>query len=67
VFTETLPRNGFHNPVVLQLLGADRIENSFRYTVAYLEVFTDLLPGNVLIKSVTILSQNLPGRSEECH
>jgi hypothetical protein len=34
------------------LLGADRTEKSFHYTIAYLEVFTDLLPGNVLVKSV---------------
>jgi hypothetical protein len=40
MFTETLPRNEFHNPVVLLLLGADSIENNFPYTVAYLEVFT---------------------------
>jgi hypothetical protein len=54
MFTETLPRNRLHNPVVLLLLGADRIENSFPYTAAYLKVFTEPLPGNVLIKSVTI-------------
>jgi hypothetical protein len=39
--TETLPRNGLHNPVILRLLGADRIQNNFPYTVAHLEVFTD--------------------------
>jgi hypothetical protein len=33
------------------LLGADRKENNFPYTVPYLEVFTDPLP--VLIRSVT--------------
>jgi hypothetical protein len=55
VFTGTLPRNGLHNPVVLLLLNADRIENNFPYTVAYLEVFIDPLPGNLLIKSVTII------------
>jgi hypothetical protein len=54
VFTETLPRKGLHNPVVLLSLGADRIENSLPYTVAYLEVFTDPLPGCVLIKSVSL-------------
>jgi hypothetical protein len=40
VFTETLPRNGLHNPVVLLLLGADRTEKIFPYTVAYFKVFT---------------------------
>jgi hypothetical protein len=39
------------------LLGANRIEKSFHYAVAYLEVFTDPLPGNVLIISVTILNE----------
>jgi hypothetical protein len=57
VFTETLPINGLHNTVVLLLLGADFIENIFPYTVAYLEVFTDPVPGNVLIKSVAIINQ----------
>jgi hypothetical protein len=52
VFTETLPRNGLHNPVILLFLGADLIQNSFSNTVAYLEVFTDPLPSNVSIKSV---------------
>jgi hypothetical protein len=47
-----LPRNRLHNPVVLLLFGWDHIENSFPYTVAYLEVFTDPLTGIVLIKSV---------------
>jgi hypothetical protein len=28
MFTEPLPRNGLHNPIVLLLLGADHIENT---------------------------------------
>jgi hypothetical protein len=68
VFTETLPRNGSHNPVVLLFLGADRIENIFPYTAAYLEVFTGPLPGNVLIRSVTIFNITITKlmRNEKC-
>jgi hypothetical protein len=54
VFTELLPRKGLHKLVVLLLLHADHIVNSFPYTVAYLEVFTEPLPGNVLVNSATI-------------
>jgi hypothetical protein len=53
VFTLPLLRNGFHNPVVPQMLGADDIENTASPTVARWTVFTELLPGNALIKSVT--------------
>jgi hypothetical protein len=47
MFTEPLPRSGLQNPVVPPLLGADDIE----YTVSSI---TELLPGNALIKSVTV-------------
>jgi hypothetical protein len=43
-----------HNPVVLLLLGADHTENSFPYIVACWELFTEPLPSNASIKSVTI-------------
>jgi hypothetical protein len=36
------------------LLGADHVENNFPYLVACWELFTEPLPGNALIKSVTI-------------
>jgi hypothetical protein len=39
---------------VLLLLRADHIENSFSYIVAFLEMFTEPLPGKILIKSVAI-------------
>jgi hypothetical protein len=52
---EPLLRNGLHNPVVPPLLGADDIENTVSSIVAYWTVFTELLPGNALIKSVTII------------
>jgi hypothetical protein len=55
VFTEPLLRNGLHNPVVPPLLGADYIENTAASIVACWTVFTELLPGNTLIKSVTLL------------
>jgi hypothetical protein len=55
VFTEPLLRNGLHNPVVPPLLGADDIENTASFIVACWAVFIELLPGNALIKSVTIL------------
>jgi hypothetical protein len=51
MFTEPLFRNRLHNPVVPPLLGSDDIENS----LIYWNVFTQLLPGNALFKSVTIL------------
>jgi hypothetical protein len=50
VLTEPMLRNGLHNPIVPLLLGADDIENTASYIV-----FTELLPGNALIKFVTIL------------
>jgi hypothetical protein len=54
VFTEPLPRNGLHNPVVPPLLGADDIENTASSIGACRTVFTELLPGNALKKSVSI-------------
>jgi hypothetical protein len=54
VFTEPLLRNGLHNHVVPPLFGADDIENTASSIVACWTVFTGLLPGNALIKSVTI-------------
>jgi hypothetical protein len=54
VFTESLLRNGLHNLVVPPLLGADDIENTTSPIVTCWTVFTELLPGNALIKSVTI-------------
>jgi hypothetical protein len=54
VFTEPLLRNGLHNPVVPPLFGVDDIENTAPSIVACWTVFTELLPGNALIKSVTI-------------
>jgi hypothetical protein len=56
VFTEPLLGNRLHNPVVPPLLGADDIENTASSNVACWTVFTELLLGNSLIKSVTILS-----------
>jgi hypothetical protein len=44
-----------HNPVIPPLLGADYIENTASSTVACWSMFTELLPGNALMKSVTIL------------
>jgi hypothetical protein len=55
VFTEPLLRNGLHNPGVTPLLGADDIENIASSIVACWTVFTELLPVNALIKSVTLL------------
>jgi hypothetical protein len=43
-----------HNPVIPPQLGADDIENTASSIVACWTVFTELLPGNALIKSVTI-------------
>jgi hypothetical protein len=56
VFTEPLPRSGLHKLVVPPLLGADYIENTASSIVACWTVFTELLPGNVLINYVTIYS-----------
>jgi hypothetical protein len=54
VFTEPLLRNGLHKPVVPPQLGADDIENTDSFIVACWTVFTELLLGKELIKSVTI-------------
>jgi hypothetical protein len=54
VFTEPLLTNGLHNTVVLTPLGADDIENIAPSIAACWAVFIELLPGNALIKSVTI-------------
>jgi hypothetical protein len=54
VFTEPMPRSGLHNPVVPPLLGADDIENKPSSIAACWTVFTELLPGNAFIKSLTI-------------
>jgi hypothetical protein len=56
MFTVPLLRNGLHNPVIPPLLGEDDIENTASSIVAWWTVFTELLPGNALIKSVTIFS-----------
>jgi hypothetical protein len=57
VFTKPLLRNGLQNPIVPLLLGADDIENTASTIVACWIVLTELLPCNVLIKSVTILNE----------
>jgi hypothetical protein len=54
VFTEPLFRNGLHKPVIPQLFGPVEIENTASSIGASWTVFTELLPGNGLIKSVTI-------------
>jgi hypothetical protein len=54
VFTELLLRNGLHNPVVPPLLGADDKENTASSIVVCWTMFTELLPDNALIKSVTV-------------
>jgi hypothetical protein len=54
VFTEPLLRNGLHNAVVPSLLGADDTENTASPIGACWTVFTELLPSNALIKSVTM-------------
>jgi hypothetical protein len=54
VFTEPLFRTRLHNAVVPLLLGADDIENTASSIVACWTVFTELLPGNALIKSVRL-------------
>jgi hypothetical protein len=56
VFSEPLLRNGLHNPVFPPLLYADDIENTTSSIVARWTVFAEVLPGNTLIKSVTILN-----------
>jgi hypothetical protein len=43
-----------HNPVVSPLLNADYIENTAPSIAACWTVFTELLLGNALIKSVTV-------------
>jgi Na+/citrate or Na+/malate symporter len=54
VLSEPLVRNGTHNPVVPPLLGAGDIEKTASSIIASWTVFTELLPGNALIKSVTV-------------
>jgi hypothetical protein len=54
MFTEPLFINGLHNPVVPPLLGVDDIEIRASSVIACWAVFTELLPGNALIKSVTL-------------
>jgi hypothetical protein len=54
VFTEQLLRNGLHNPVVPPPLGADYIENTASSIAFCWTLFTELLAGNALIKSVTV-------------
>jgi heme/copper-type cytochrome/quinol oxidase subunit 1 len=54
VFTEPMARSGFHNPAVPQLLGMDDVENAASSIVAFWVMFTELLPGNALIKNVTL-------------
>jgi hypothetical protein len=51
VFTEPLLRNGLHNRVIPWLLRADDIKNTASSIVACWTMFTELLPGNALIKS----------------
>jgi hypothetical protein len=52
MFTEPFPRSGLKSAVVPLLLGADDIENAAPSIVACWAVFTELLPGNALLKSV---------------
>jgi hypothetical protein len=66
VFTEPLLRNGLHNPVVPQLLGADDIENTASSIVPCLTVFTKLLPCNMLIKCYNIYSHIYTSRYKVC-
>jgi hypothetical protein len=54
LFAEQVLRNGLHNPVVPPLLGEDDIENIASSIFACWTVFTELLPGNALIKSVAV-------------
>jgi hypothetical protein len=54
MFTEPLLRNGLHNPVVSPLFSADEIENAASSIVVCWAMFTELLPGIALIKSVTV-------------
>jgi hypothetical protein len=56
VFTELLLRNGLRNPIVALLLDAGNIEMTASFSVARWTVFTELLPGNTSIKSVTLSS-----------
>jgi hypothetical protein len=54
VFIEPLLRNGLHNPVVPPLLGADDVENTASSIVTCWAMFTELMPDDASIKSVTI-------------
>jgi hypothetical protein len=58
MFTKLLLRNGLHNRVVPQLLGVDDTENASSSIIACWAVFTELLPGNMLIRSVTLYTKN---------
>jgi hypothetical protein len=53
-----------HNPVVPPLLDAEDIENTASSIVARWAVFTELLPGNALIKSVKTLFRSQQKRGE---
>jgi hypothetical protein len=54
VFTEPLLRNVLRNPALPPLLGKEYVEKSASSIVACWAVFTELLPGNALIKSLTV-------------
>lgn len=54
MFTEQMLGKGFHNPFGPPLLEADDIEYTAFSIVACWTVFTELLPGNPLAKSVAI-------------
>jgi hypothetical protein len=54
VYTKLLLRKELHNPIVPPLLSADDIKKTASSIVACWSMFTELLPGNALIKSTTI-------------
>jgi hypothetical protein len=56
VFAEQFFRNGLHNHIVTPPLSADDIKKASSSIVACWTVFTELLPGNALIKSGIICS-----------
>jgi hypothetical protein len=58
-----------HNPFVPSLLGMNNIGNTAPSFAACWTIFTELLPGNMLIKSVTILIANMysPSLSKLLH
>jgi hypothetical protein len=53
MFTAALPDSRLPIYISVLLLGADRIENTVSLLLLPLFVFTELLPGNALIKSIT--------------